>query len=314
MEICPYMPTKFALPSKINSLARSRLVFFTLLGLPLVAAAPLPSAGRRLVSRGAAFQADVAQRSRVPRSEEARSGWRLIWSDEFDGPENSAPDDSKWSYDVGGGGWGNAELETYTKDRENAFLDGKGHLIIRARRSEEGRYTSSRLKTLGKFGAQHGRIEARMLLPDEPGLWPAFWLLGADISSVQWPLCGEIDIMEHIGKEPTVVHGTIHGPGYSGAAGISRSYSLLDGRKFSEAFHTFAIIWDVDNIEFFVDGESLGKATPADLPPGKEWVFNKPFFILLNLAVGGRWPGNPEATAAFPQDLTIDYVRVYQKR
>jgi beta-glucanase (GH16 family) len=154
----------------------------------------------------------------------AQAKWKLVWSDEFNGPANATPDPAKWVYDLGAGGWGNNELETYTHDLENAHLDGDGNLVIRALRSEQGRYTSARLKTQGKFAVTFGKIEARMKLPYGQGLWPAFWMLGADISSAHWPSCGEIDIMEQIGKEPSTVHGTLHGPDYSGGNGITAEF------------------------------------------------------------------------------------------
>ncbi len=144
-------------------------------------------------------------------------------------------------------------------------------------------------------------------------IWPAFWLLGEDIDVVGWPRCGEIDIMENIGKEPSIIHGTIHGPGYSGGEGISSSYSLSNNRRFADSFHTFAVEWEPNVVRFYCDGFLYSTKTPADLPAGKTWVLNKPFFILLNLAVGGNWPGSPDETTVFPQTMLIDYVRVYQR-
>lgn len=145
----------------------------------------------------------------------------LLAADEFDGPAGSAPNSAVWRYDLGAGGWGNGELQTYTDSRRNAALDGAGNLVITARREADGSFTSARLKTEGTSTAQYGRIEARIRIPRGQGIWPALWMLGADIGSVGWPACGEIDVMENVGYEPTVVHGTVHGPGYSGAQGIS---------------------------------------------------------------------------------------------
>src|SRR5262249_4496462 len=164
------------------------------------------------------------------------------WSDEFDGPANSAPDGAKWTYDLGGGGWGNQELQTYTNLTENVRLDGQGNLVIRALSTSSG-ITSAPLKTQNRLSAQFGRIEARIKLPAGQGLWPAFWMLGADITSVGWPACGEIDNMENVGREPSVNHGTVHGPGYSGGSGISARYVLAAGQAFSQDFHVFAIQW-----------------------------------------------------------------------
>jgi beta-glucanase (GH16 family) len=190
-------------------------------------------------------------------------------------------------------------------------LDGEGHLVIRAILEPGGRYTSARLKTQGVFQVQYGRIEARMKLPFGQGIWPAFWMLGTDIGTVGWPRCGEIDILENIGKEPSTVHGTVHGPGYSGGNGIGFQTALASGRV-ADDFHVYGVEWSPEHIEFFFDGKSYGQVAPARLPSGAAWAFDKPFFLLLNLAVGGNWPGNPDTTTAFPQTLTVDWVRVYR--
>ncbi|HKO61976.1 MAG TPA: glycoside hydrolase family 16 protein [Pyrinomonadaceae bacterium] len=245
--------------------------------------------------------------------------WRLAWSDEFNAPQGSPVDSSKWSFDIGGGGWGNNELQTYTNRLANArVLDGV--LIITAIKEEHTGpdnirrgYTSARLLTRKKFTQTYGRFEARIKVPYGQGIWPAFWMLGDDIDAVGWPGCGEIDIMEHIGKEPSKVFGTLHGPGYSGANGISAWYSLPSSGKFSEDFHVFAVEWERDVIRFHVDGRLYKTRTPTDLPQGKAWVFNHPFFLILNVAVGGHWPGKPDATSVFPQEMQVDYVRVYKR-
>jgi beta-glucanase (GH16 family) len=238
--------------------------------------------------------------------------WKLVWSDEFDGPAKTLPDASKWTYDLGHNGWGNNELENYTNSVENVHLDGHGHLIIRVLAGESAGYTSARLKTQGKFTTAYGKIEARIKLPYGQGIWPAFWALGADIETIGWPSCGEIDIMENIGKEPGIQHGSMHGPGYSGGNSVTGAYTLPNGGKLSDNFHVYAIVWTKESIEFLFDDHSYLKATPASLPPGKQWVFNKPFFLLLNVAVGGDWPGSPDSSTVFPQEMTVDYVRVYQ--
>jgi beta-glucanase (GH16 family) len=231
------------------------------------------------------------------------------WSDEFDGADNSLPDSSKWTYDLGhNNGWGNQELETYTNLPENVHLDGQGHLVIHVASTPAG-YTSARLKTQGTFAVQYGRIEVRAKLPFGQGLWPAFWLLGTNITSVGWPQCGEIDIMEAIGREPSTNHGTVHGPGYSGGSGITAAYTLSGGQKFSEDFHVFAIQWAAQTVTFSVDGNAYATVTPAALR-GAPWVFDRQFFLLLNVAVGGTFPGNPDATTQFPQEMIVDYVRV----
>ena len=245
--------------------------------------------------------------------------WSLAWSDEFNGPNGSAPDSSKWSFDIGGNGWGNNELETYTNRLVNADLEG-GSLVIKALKESligsdgiSRNYTSARLLTRNKFTQTFGRFEARIKLPFGQGIWPAFWMLGDNIGTSGWPNCGEVDVMENIGREPSIVHGTFHGPGYSGAGGVSASYTLTNGKKFSDDFHTFAVEWEPNVMRFYVDGLLYKTRTPADLPAGTTWVFDHPFFIILNLAVGGTWPGNPDATTVFPQAMQVDYVRVYQR-
>jgi beta-glucanase (GH16 family) len=245
--------------------------------------------------------------------------WKLIWSDEFNRPDGSGVDPAKWLLETGGSGWGNHELETYTNRLQNAHIEN-GALVIRAlQETYRGtdnitrNYTSARLKTKGKFTFTYGRIEARLRIPSGQGLWPAFWMLGANIDRVGWPMCGEVDIMENIGREPAMVHGTIHGPGYSGGNGLGASYSLTNGRRFADDFHIFAVEWAPNVIRFYVDGLLYKTRTPADLPSSTNWVFDHPFFILLNVAVGGTWPGNPDSTTVFPQTMTIDYVRVYRR-
>ena len=253
------------------------------------------------------------------------SGWQLVWSDEFNGTAGTAPDPAKWNFDLGGGGWGNGELEVYTNSTNNAFQDGKGNLVIRVLKDAQGNYTSARLQT-GAPGAstkttdgnwQYGRIEARIKLPFGKGVWPAFWMLGEDISTTIWPGCGEVDIMENFGtfnNNATLNNGTAHGPGYSGASGIGHSYTLPFGETVYDDYHVYALEWSPDSMVWYVDGASYHTVTPASLPPGTKWVFNAPFFLLLNLAIGGpsTFLGTPDSSVTFPQDLLVDYVRVYQ--
>ena len=236
-------------------------------------------------------------------------GWRLVWHDDFDGPVLDA---TKWVRETGGDGWGNGELEFYSDRVENAHIDG-GYLVIEARRESLATrgYTSARLKTQGLGAWQYGRVEARIQIPRGQGLWPAFWMLGDNIPSAGWPACGEIDIMENIGKEPGRVHGTVHGPGYSGAQGVSSAYDLRAG-AFADTFHVYAIEWEPAAIRWYVDDVLYKTVTPQDLPG--RWVYDHPFFIILNVAVGGYWPGSPDATTVFPQTMRVDYVRVYEKR
>lgn len=248
----------------------------------------------------------------------APAGWTLVWSDEFNSPDGSAVDSSKWVRETGGSGWGNQELEYYTARPLNAFLQG-GNLVIKVLEEKytgpDGvtrNYTSARLKTQGEFSQKYGRFEARIKIPHGQGIWPAFWMLGDDIDKVQWPTCGEIDIMENIGKEPSMVHGTIHGPGYNGENGIGSSYTLAGDQRFANDFHIYAVEWEPEAIRFYVDDHLYATRTPAELPKGTKWVYDHPFFILLNVAVGGPWPGSPDATSTFPQTMLVDYVRVYR--
>jgi len=242
-------------------------------------------------------------------------GFRLVFQDEFDGPEGQKADAKTWTYETGGTGWGNSQLEFDTDRAENASLNGKGQLEIVARKeSYMGKsYTSARLKTQGKFEHSYGRYESRMRIPDGQGVWPAFWMLGTDIGSASWPTCGEIDIMESIGRERGIVHGTLHGPSYSGGNGIGAAYTLPNNQNFADDFHVLALEWEKDAIRWYVDGKLYQTRTAKDLPSGARWVFDHNFFILHNLAIGGQWPGNPDASTAFPKTLSVDYVRVYEK-
>ena len=241
--------------------------------------------------------------------------WELTWQDEFDGPLDALPDPMKWGFDVGGGGWGNNQLEYDTDRPENASTDGEGLLRITAREESYGgrEYTSARMLTRGRFQQEMGRFEARIKLPTGSGIWPAFWMLGADHPGVSWPHCGEIDIMEYLGQNPTVVHGSLHGPGYSGATPISESKSLTGGERFDDDFHTFAIEWTAGRIAWLLDDVVYHVATTSSLPPGTDWVFDHPFFMILNVAVGGHWPGPPTPSTTFPQTMWVDWVRVYQR-
>jgi beta-glucanase (GH16 family) len=239
--------------------------------------------------------------------------WKLVWNDEFAQPDGSSPDSTKWSYDIGRGesGWGNNESECYTKRTNNVRVEA-GQLVIEARREKFGgaAFTSARLQT--KCSWTYGRFEARIKIPQGQGIWPAFWMLGTNIAAVGWPACGEIDIMENIGREPTLVHGTIHGPGYSGDKGIGGPCLLPDKAAFTDDFHLYAMEWSTNQISWFVDGRQYFTVTSTNLPPGKSWVYTQPQSILLNLAVGGNWPGKPDGTTTFPQRMSVDYIRAYE--
>ncbi|WP_425549274.1 ricin-type beta-trefoil lectin domain protein [Allokutzneria multivorans] len=236
------------------------------------------------------------------------------FADEFNAPAGTPVDGSKWQLETGDN-VNNHERQFYTNSTSNAVHDGAGNLVITARRENPGNYqcwygrceyTSARLNTAGRFTQAYGRFEARMKLPRGKGMWPAFWMLGDNMGQVGWPQAGEIDIMENVGHLMNTVHGTLHGPGYSGSGGIGAAYN---GPNFGDGFHTFAVDWAPNRITWYVDGNAYQTRTPADLG-GRQWVFDHPFFLILNLAVGGYWPGDPDGSTVFPQQFVVDYVRV----
>jgi len=236
--------------------------------------------------------------------------WRLVWQDEFDGPAGQSPDLTRWQYDIGTD-WGNAQLEYDTNRPENVSLDGAGHLAITAREESYlgSNYTSARITTSGQFEPTYGRFEARIRLPTGRGIWPAFWLLGANIGTIGWPACGEIDIMEYRGQEPSINHGSLHGPGYSGGGAVTRRFDLV-GDRFDTGFHRFAVEWGVDYVNWMIDDTTYHSVESSDLPG--QWVFDHPFYIILNVAVGGGFVGPPDASTSFPQTMLVDWVRVYE--
>lgn len=251
------------------------------------------------------------------------STWTLVWSDEFDDAAGTVPKAANWNYDLGNaenGGWGNHEYEYYTSSARNAQTDGNGMLVITAEKATNPgpcwnnkpcEYTSARIHTNGKVGFTYGKVEARMKLPSGQGIWPAFWALGTDLATAGWPKSGEIDIMEFIGKTPNTTYGTLHGPGYSGAQGIGKPYDF--GKPVDGDFHTYTIIKRPNEIVWQVDGVEFHRLTPASLPAGGTWVFEKPYFVILNLAVGGDWPGAPDATTPLPARMLVDWVRIYKE-
>ena len=243
--------------------------------------------------------------------QDASPDWVLVWSDEFDGAAGQLPDAANWQFDIGTD-WGNAQLEWTTDRPENVSLDGAGNLAITAREEQfSGQpYTAGRIKTKDRFEQAYGRFEARLDLPSGRGLWPAFWMLGDDIDEVGWPQSGEIDIMEFRGQEPTVLLGTVHGPGYSGGGAVGQRLELPSGRL-DTGFHVYRVDWEPDRITWYLDDQAYFEVTPDDLPG--EWVFDHPFFMLLNVAVGGTFVGPPDATTQFPQTMLVDWVRVYER-
>jgi beta-glucanase (GH16 family) len=251
--------------------------------------------------------------------------WNLVWQDEFDGPAGTLPDPAYWDYDVGGGGWGNGELQFYTARPENVALDGNGVLVITARREAyQGRnYTSARLNTRAKFEQGLGRWEARIRVPSGMGIWPAFWLLGASYPQVGWPACGEIDVMELRGQAPGAINGTLHATGASGGNALTAQYTCQVAPScatppctplcpFDEDFHVYAVEVEANRIRFEVDGAVYQEVKQDLQPPGSSWPFAAPFFAILNVAVGGSYVGAPDATTVFPQSMLVDYVRYYR--
>ncbi len=227
------------------------------------------------------------------------------------------PDGAKWTYDVGGDGWLNHELESYTDRRENVRVEG-GNLVIEARREEyaghdgiKRHYTSGRLKTLGRFAQQGGRFEARIKIPKGRGVWPAFWMEGADVGTTGWPGCGEIDVMENIGHQPRRVYATLHGPGFGPTSHLQVRSDLPEGESLGDGFHVYGVEWIGKTLSFSLDGREYGRLVRDTVEHGRDLPFDQPFFMLLNLAVGGDWEGSPDAGTAFPARMLVDYVRVY---
>ena len=237
------------------------------------------------------------------------AGLSLKWSDEFSG---SVLDNTSWNYETGGGGWGNNELENYTSSSKNTFMAKGGYLVLEARSETVGtnNYTSARLQTLGKREFKYGRMDIRAKLPKGKGIWPAIWMLGSNISTTPWPACGEIDIMEYLGHETNKVYGTMHWGNVGGGSAHKGGDYTLSGEDFSQKFHVFSIVWDADKIEWYVDDQKYFTGNKTDV--NGNYPFDKTFFFILNVAVGGDWPGSPDPNTVFPQRMIVDYVRVYQ--
>lgn len=297
-------------PERVTALLSCLLISFTLTACS--------SAGRSIEDKS---QADVDKSNETSETQSTESednsmdteNMKLVWSDEFDGPDGSSVNPDNWVIEKGNnGGWGNDELQYYTGSTGNCSVQD-GSLVIKAIKEEkEGfQYTSARIKTKGKFEFKYGKIEMKAKLPQGMGIWPAFWMLGTDIDSVNWPNCGEIDIMEFIGREPGIIHGTLHGPEYHGDWGISKKITAEE--DLHDIYHTYSVEWDEASIKWYFDDVLYHQLEKEKFPTTYTWVYDKEFFILINLAVGGKWPRNPDETTEFPQSYSIDYVRVYQK-
>lgn len=249
------------------------------------------------------------------------AGWKLAWGDDFTGPAGTSPDKSKWVYDLGGEPqWGNQEWQYYTNRPENIALDGGGNLAITARKEKLAGMsgcaygscdiTSGRITTNGTFGQKYGRLEANIKVPKGQGMWPAFWMMGVNSDQVSWPACGEIDIMETVGKTPKTVEGTAHGTGFPGS-GIGGDLTI--GTPLADAFHTYAIEWDAASITWYLDTTAYFTVKKSQLTSGQQWAFDQPFYFLLNLAVGGEMPGSPDASTPYPNTMLVNYVHAYTK-
>jgi len=250
---------------------------------------------------------------------EPSNGWVEVWRDDFDGPANAAPDATHWNVEIRPSGQ-NEELDYDTDDRKNSFVDGDGHLVIRALKERyvdssgvqsAQPFTSARLNTQSKVEQQYGRFEARIKLPaGGKGVWPAFWLLGNDVHDTGWPSCGEVDILEMRGSRPTIIDSSLHGPGYSGGNSYHHFYQLTNG-SYGDAFHVFTFEWTPEGVRWLVDGnEFYSKSASSVARGGQRWVYDHPFFIILNLAIGGIFDGDPDASTSFPQEMQVDYVSV----
>lgn len=254
----------------------------------------------------------------------SKADWIQVWSDEFDGAAGTGIDTAKWRADTADGctmgvcGWGNQEKQFYSSALENVGLDGRGHLTLVGRSAQGGlmcyygpcRYTSGKITTRGRLNFAPGLVEARIKLPAGQGLWPAFWMLGHDYPATSWPRSGELDIMENRGSQPATISSAIHGPGYSGMTPFVHARTLTH-RTFSDDFHTFGVAWDSLRVRFFVDDTLHYMVRRAEVERLGSWVFDKPFFVLLNLAIGGTFDGDPKSDAILPATMFVDYVRVY---
>ncbi len=276
-----------------------------------VAQAGSPAGGDAATAGGGSAPTEGGAAGSTGTDDTPPAGWTLTWSDEFDGDAGKQIDPTKWKYQNSASTVNN-ELEYYTNRPANSALDGQGHLLINALKEDyNGRhYTSAKFTSKGLFSQKYGRFEARIKLPAGKGLWPAFWALGTNDSD-GWPACGEMDIMETIGSQLTINRGSLHGPGYSGDNPLTAQYKLTGGSDFSQDFHVFAEEWEENVVRFYVDDTLYETRTPQDVS-GKKWVYDHTFYLIMNVAIGGKFPGNPD-DSIFPRTMNIDYVRVYAR-
>ncbi len=244
----------------------------------------------------------------LPLAVESASSMALVWSDEFNGP---SLDLTNWKYEIGGGGWGNQELEYYTDRPQNSWIQN-GNLVIQAQPENYNgySYTSARIDTKGLRQFQYGYIEAKIKLAYGQGVWPTFWMMGVNGT---WPQCGENDIVEYTGKIPDKVDEALHGPSTIAKSFEIGTFTSLGTTSIENDYHTYGLWWQKDDIRWYIDGKQVLEETPSTIPSGGEWVWNNPAYMILNVAVGGTWPGSPDSTTVWPQQMWVDYVRVYQK-
>lgn len=253
----------------------------------------------------------------------------LVWSDEFSNSTGASaqPSSTTWTYDTGGGGWGNNELETYCKwgsatspcdtANPNAYVGTDGYLHVVARNPSSGSYSSARMKTQGLFSFQYGRIEIRAQVPEGQGIWPAFWLLGNSYATASWPACGEMDVLERVNAAttPDWNEGSIHGTGFTGTS-LGTTYFFPSGET-AAGWHTYGMIWQKGSVSYYIDDPSNPYVTYSTSSisglSGAKWPFDtgQSAFLILNIAVGGSWPGSPDSTTTFPAEMLVDYVRIY---
>jgi len=310
----------------IASLAAARIVGTSDAGAALERVNTLAYSGALATLQALALGAALACAHNTPSpTSTLPREWVQVWSDEFDGPAGARVDSTKWHYDIGDGcqqgicGWGNNEKESYTDLPENIALNGQGQLMITARHAPAGltchygpcRYTSAKITTRGTMNAAPGRVEARIKLPAGQGLWPAFWMLGSGHPVTPWPACGELDIMEHRGSQPATTSSAVHGPGYAGSASFNHAHTLERG-VYADDFHTFAVEWDSVGARFFVDGTIHYAITRATVERAGPFVLDQSFYLIVNLAIGGNFDGDPASDAIFPATMLVDYVRVYR--
>lgn len=274
---------------------------------------------RRLLLAAAASVVAVAAATLLPAADPAPTYDRLVWSEEFDGPAGAPPDPATWNFQKGGYGWGNHELQCYTDSPDNVATDGRGRLVITVlaepgHQCSDGHvndFTSARITTQGKYVAKYGRLEIRALVPSGSGTWGGFWALGQNMPEVDWPRAGEFDVMELTGREPRTLHATLHAAKKNGEHMLLGRTAQAD-EPLNAAFHVHSVDWSPDRFVFALDGRPYATITRDEFELYGVWAFDQPFYLLLNMAVGGTMGGRPDTTSTWPQRFLVDYIRVYR--